>query len=220
MKQTLIAIALAAAMPFAFAQSNSTSGSSANSSPNVTSGNTASESSSASQSNPNNANQQFIQLNTLTPEQQRVQQDVRYSGTQTIKNVPGIAMSGPASGPCTGASGGLGVAGPGFGVGLNGSKVDDGCTVRENSRVQGQLYQALDSNDPLKVKAKEALDRSLAILDAMNEQIGEDYLRKQRERRADTQPAKVVTAAPAPATTAATSDPYIKASGRQYPSPK
>lgn len=69
---------------------------------------------------------------------------VEYSGTQTVKNVPGIAMSGPASGPCTGASGGLGLAGPGWGVGFNGAKVEPSCVVRENTRVLGMAMQSLD----------------------------------------------------------------------------
>lgn len=64
--------------------------------------------------------------------------------TQKIKNVPGIAMSGPASGPCTGASGGLGLAGPGWGLGLNGAKVEPTCVVRENVRVIGMAMQSLD----------------------------------------------------------------------------
>ena len=71
-------------------------------------------------------------------------ENVAYSGTQTIKNVPGIAMSGPASGPCTGASGGLGLAGPGWGVGLNGSAVMVDCRLRENSRVLGMAMQSFD----------------------------------------------------------------------------
>jgi hypothetical protein len=71
-------------------------------------------------------------------------ENVAYSGTQTIKNVPGIAMSGPASGPCTGASGGIGLAGPGWGVGLNGSAVMVDCRLRENSRVLGMAMQSFD----------------------------------------------------------------------------
>jgi hypothetical protein len=70
--------------------------------------------------------------------------EVVYSGSQTIKNVPGIAMSGPASGPCTGASGGIGLAGPGFGFGLNAAKVEPSCVVRENTRVLGMAMQSLD----------------------------------------------------------------------------
>ena len=70
--------------------------------------------------------------------------NVHYSGTQTVKNVPGIAMSGPASGPCTGVSGGLGLAGPGWGLGLNGASVEPSCVVRENVRVIGMAMQSLD----------------------------------------------------------------------------
>lgn len=62
-------------------------------------------------------------------------QNVNYSGSQTIRNVPGVVVSGPASGPCNGFSGGLGFAGPGFGVGLNTSTVDPGCSARETARV-------------------------------------------------------------------------------------
>ena len=72
------------------------------------------------------------------------QANIHYSGTQTINNVPGIAMSGPASGPCTGNSGGLGLAGPGWGVGLNGSAVMADCRLRENARVLGMGMQSLD----------------------------------------------------------------------------
>jgi hypothetical protein len=68
----------------------------------------------------------------------------RISGNQTIKNVPSIAMSGPASGPCTGVSGGLGLAGPGWGIGLNGAAVQADCVVRENVRVIGMAMQSLD----------------------------------------------------------------------------
>jgi len=70
--------------------------------------------------------------------------NVHYSGSQTLKNVPGIAMSGPASGPCTGVSGGLGIAGPGWGLGLNGAAVEPSCVVRENVRVIGMAMQSLD----------------------------------------------------------------------------
>lgn len=145
-----------------------------------------------------------------------VNENVHYSGTQTIKNVPGIAMSGPASGPCTGASGGLGVAGPGFGVGLNGAKVDDGCTVRENTRVLGQLFQSLDSNDPAKPVAKAALMRSLAILDTMNYKIAQGIMGTP-EAPPEAQPKKVAEVAPTPQQAVVTAkageptDPYIRA---------
>jgi len=72
-------------------------------------------------------------------------ENINYSGTTTVKNVPSIAMSGPASGPCTGASGGLGLAGPGWGLGLNGSAVMVDCRLRENTRVLGMAMQSVDS---------------------------------------------------------------------------
>lgn len=128
-----------------------------------------------------------------------VNQNVHYSGTQTIKNVPGIAMSGPASGPCTGASGGVGVAGPGFGVGLNGAKVDDGCTVRENTRILGQLYQSLDSNNPAKAQAQAALMKSMAIIEAMNDKIGADYVKPQPAPKTAEAPVPSPAVATAPA---------------------
>ena len=69
---------------------------------------------------------------------------VETRGTQTLKYAPAIAMSGPASGPCTGVSGGIGLSGPGWGVGLNGSTVMDDCRMRENARVLGMGMQSID----------------------------------------------------------------------------
>ncbi len=226
MKHSLIVLAMLAACGFAQAQSTSNSNAAATSSPNVTSGNSASDSAANASANPNNANQQFIQLNTLTPETQTINQNqnVHYSGTQTVKNVPGIAMSGPASGPCTGMSGGVGVAGPGFGVGLNGSTVDKGCTVRENTRTAGQVYQALDSNDPMKAEAKQALMEGLAVIRQMNATIAADVAKDAPKvepvKKAEAAPvapaaapAKVASATPAPAATPAYTgnDPFVKA---------
>lgn len=65
-------------------------------------------------------------------------------GTTTVKMAPAIAMSGPASGPCTGVSGGVGMSGPGWGLGFNGSTVMDDCRLRENTRVLGMGMQSLD----------------------------------------------------------------------------
>jgi len=92
-----------------------------------------------------------------------VNQNVHYSGSQTVKNVPSIAMSGPASGPCTGASGGLGLAGPGWGLGLNGSAVMVDCRLRENTRVLGMGMQSLDgAANPL-----EKGEATVMFMDAM-----------------------------------------------------
>jgi hypothetical protein len=99
--------------------------------------------------------------------------NVHYSGTTTVKNVPGIAMSGPASGPCTGASGGLGLAGPGWGVGFNGAKVEQSCVVRENVRVIGMAMQSLDGTayPQQKGEALVMFMDALKGLAAMNNQI-------------------------------------------------
>jgi hypothetical protein len=132
-------------------------------------------------------------------------ENVHYSGTQTVKNVPGIAMSGPASGPCTGASGGLGLAGPGFGVGLNGAKVDDGCTVRENTRVLGQLFQSLDSANPAKAEAQAALLEGMAIIRNMNAKIGGSYAPPPAPKQAEAAP----TATPATVKAEATPAPMV-----------
>jgi hypothetical protein len=104
--------------------------------------------------------------------------NVNYSGTQTIKNVPGIAMSGPASGPCTGASGGLGLAGPGWGVGLNGSAVMVDCRLRENLRVIGMAMQSLDgaANPQEKGEATVMFMDDLRVLHRYNQKIaGEEF---------------------------------------------
>ena len=104
--------------------------------------------------------------------------NVNYSGTQTIKNVPGIAMSGPASGPCTGASGGLGLAGPGWGLGLNGSAVMVDCRLRENLRVIGMAMQSLDgaANPQEKGEATVMFMDDLRVLHRYNQKIaGEEF---------------------------------------------
>jgi hypothetical protein len=103
-----------------------------------------------------------------------------YSGTQTIKNVPGIAMSGPASGPCTGASGGLGLAGPGWGLGLNGSTVMADCRLRENTRVLGMAMQSLDgaANPQEKAEVTVMFMDAVRALGAYNAKIAGEELGK------------------------------------------
>jgi hypothetical protein len=143
-----------------------------------------------------------------------VNQNVHYSGSQVIRNVPSIAMSGPASGACTGASGGLGFAGPGFGVGLNGAKVDDGCTVRENTRILGQLYQSLAADNPAKTEAQAALIEGMSILRNMNAKIGGDYAPPPKPVTAQATPAAptvTMTLEQAQVAAAESSDPYIRA---------
>jgi hypothetical protein len=63
----------------------------------------------------------------------------KYEGAQKIKNTPDLGIGGPASGPCNGFSGGIGVTVPGFGIGANMSSVDEGCSHRETARIAAML---------------------------------------------------------------------------------
>lgn len=65
--------------------------------------------------------------------------NVNYSGTTKIKNTPDVNIGGPASGPCNGLSGGIGVGIPGLAVGGNLSTVDKGCEAREAARIAAML---------------------------------------------------------------------------------
>lgn len=123
-----------------------------------------SQAGSASQAGASSGSSAAIILNQNTPETQDINQNVHYttraeqilsgtttensnvhySGSQTLKNVPAIAMSGPASGPCTGVSGGIGIAAAGWGFGANGSSVMADCRLRENTRVLGMAMQSVD----------------------------------------------------------------------------
>ncbi len=212
---TLLAALLAAFAISAQAQSTSTndaaSTSNATSSPTISSGNSSAGSESAATSNPNNQANQQVQLNTYSPEKQTIQQDVHYSGTQTLKNVPGIAMSGPASGPCTGLSGGVGIAGPGFGIGGNMSKVDDGCTVRENTRTLGQVFQSLGSDDPMKAEARAAMLEGMAALRAMTAKIAADYPAPKTTAAAAANASVAAVAPPSSCAGYAGKDPIVKA---------
>jgi hypothetical protein len=64
---------------------------------------------------------------------------VNYQGSYKIKNTPDVNVGGPASGPCNGFSGGLGVSMAGFSVGANASTVDEGCSARETARVAAMV---------------------------------------------------------------------------------
>lgn len=64
---------------------------------------------------------------------------VHYSGEYKVKNVDGIMLGGPASGPCNGFSGGLSLAIPGVSAAANASTVDLGCEQREAARVAAMI---------------------------------------------------------------------------------
>jgi hypothetical protein len=64
---------------------------------------------------------------------------VNYQGSYKLKNTPDVNVGGPASGPCNGFSGGLGVSMAGFSVGANASTVDEGCSARETARIAAMV---------------------------------------------------------------------------------
>ncbi len=105
---------------------------------------------------------------------------MRYSGSQTIKNTPDVGVGGPASGPCNGFSGGVGVSVPGFAIGANASTVDKGCEARETARIAAMLGR-------------------MDIANAVLEHIGvvEEALKAKAERDAAKQAAMAAPAAPA-----------------------
>jgi len=115
-----------------------------------------------------------VTTNSTSNASQLIRQEV--SGSQTLKNVPNIAMSGPASGPCTGWSGGLAIAVPGGGGGVNFAKPDPGCEDRETARLYGMLGEK---------------DKALMILDN-----SESMLRTQAAMRARDKQAAAPTPAP------------------------
>ena len=99
--------------------------------------------------------------------------NVRYSGSQTIKNTPDVSVGGPASGPCNGFSGGIGVSVPGFAIGANASTVDKGCEARETARIAAMLGRMDIANavlehigvveEALKAKAEREAAKKAAI---------------------------------------------------------
>ncbi len=99
--------------------------------------------------------------------------NVRYSGSQTIKNTPDVSVGGPASGPCNGFSGGVGVSVPGFAIGANASTVDKGCEARETARIAAMLGRMDIANavlehigvveEALKAKAEREAARKAAM---------------------------------------------------------
>ena len=64
---------------------------------------------------------------------------VTYGGSYKVKNTPDVSVGGPASGPCNGFSGGIGLSMAGIGIGANASTVDEGCSARETARVAAMI---------------------------------------------------------------------------------
>jgi hypothetical protein len=91
---------------------------------------------------------------------------VTYQGSYKLKNTPDVSVGGPASGPCNGFSGGIGVSMAGFAIGANTSTVDEGCSARETARIAAMIGRmdvanAILDNLPIvlaAMKAKAARD--------------------------------------------------------------
>jgi len=67
--------------------------------------------------------------------------NVNYSGTQTVKNVPGIYapnLTNSITETCLGSASG-GVAGPGFGISLGKTITDEGCERRLDAAIMAKL---------------------------------------------------------------------------------
>lgn len=103
------------------------------------------------------------------------------NGLTTVRSVPSVVMSGPASGPCTGPSGGVGLSGIGWGVGLNGAKVEPTCAVRENVRVIGMALTTIDANlyPYQRAEVMDLFMESIRGLAAMNRQLTLEHLKEQ-----------------------------------------
>lgn len=61
-------------------------------------------------------------------------------------------IGGPASGPCTGVSGGASASWLGGGFGFNAATVDEGCTRRENIRVLSMILPTMKGGDAEEVR--------------------------------------------------------------------
>ncbi len=128
--------------------------------------------------------------------------NVHYSGSQKLKNTPDVGVGGPASGPCNGFSGGVGVSVPGFAIGANASTVDKGCEARETARVAAMLGR---------------MDIANAVLEHIS--VVEEALKAKAERDAAKQAAMMVPAAPARAAPAAQQQPQRQQQQQQQTQP-
>lgn len=128
--------------------------------------------------------------------------NVHYSGSQKLKNTPDVGVGGPASGPCNGFSGGVGVSVPGFAIGANASTVDKGCEARETARVAAMLGR---------------MDIANAVLEHIS--VVEEALKAKAERDAVKQAAMTVPVAPARAAPAAQQQPQRQQQQQQQTQP-
>lgn len=116
--------------------------------------------------------------------------------TTTLRNTPGFAMSGPASGPCNGASGGLTLVGPGIGGGVNASVESANCNGRETSRVAS-------SNAMVASQLGDEQMKKTFLMMAYDALANTPYWQDVMAKKAEQAQAKKTAAAPAPQVVAA-----------------
>lgn len=75
-----------------------------------------------------------------------------HSGGYSIRSAPPVTVTGPASGPCTGVSGGFGASWMGGGLGINGASVDRNCSLRENARIMAMIIPTLSGDDQAELR--------------------------------------------------------------------
>lgn len=129
-------------------------------------------------------------------------QNVVYSGTQTIKNVPSMAAPNLATSndTCMGSTSG-GLAVPGFGASLGGNWVDPNCKMLKNSR---ELWNMGMKAAALALMCSDEQNREAIEMSATSaEEFVCPQTRKARAQAAATSGHVIHTSAD-------TSDPYIK----------
>lgn len=178
---------------------------------NTNKANADADSASASQAKAVNAgNAQSTTINTYNPG------TIEYKGGYEVKSAPGIALGGPASGPCNGFSGGLAISGMGFGGALNASTVDESCVERETARMFGLLGQPnkglelLESSDVWQKHLKRKAEAQKRAADEERMATVAAAQRVDRERQVATA-TKGTTVTPAAVGGADITDPYIRA---------
>jgi hypothetical protein len=132
---------------------------------------------------------------------------VTYQGSYKLKNTPDVSVGGPASGPCNGFSGGIGVSMAGFAIGANTSTVDEGCSARETARIAAMIGRMDVANA--------ILDNLPIVLAAMKAKAARDALAL--SSRPSPTPAAApaqLTPAPAPASTPEQNEAALKAQQR------
>jgi hypothetical protein len=132
----------------------------------------------------NDGNAQAVSIVTNNPGQ------IDYSGGYSVRSAPSVVLGGPASGPCNGASGGVGLSVMGGGGAFNFSKVDEGCEERETARMLHMIGKTAEADALLK-----------------SGDVWQRHLKRQQEQQAPAKRAEAPAPVVAPVRTAAASTP-------------